>query len=287
MRSSQVIITIITLVGAANAWASPVYSGFRLIWNDAFGGATGAPPNTANWNIISGYLGFNNELETYSSSINNVQLSGGSTLQLIPRKDNSTVRGWTSGRLESQYIFTPQAGQVTRVEASIRFGSNPQWNKQGIWPAFWILGDSLRQGGSWPSCGEIDILESINGLATGYGTLHCDIIPGGVCNEGGGIGGSVDITNPSEFHTWRLEIDRTANNWQMETLTWFRDGIKFFQIPGSRIGNQNIWNSIAHSPLYFILNVAVGGGWPGNPDNFTLDGYGSMMEVAYVAHYTN
>lgn len=133
----------------------------------------------------------------------------GSTLQLVPRKDSSTVGGWTSGRLESQYIFTPQAGQVTRVEASIRLGNNPQWNKQGIWPAFWILGDSLRHGGSWPSCGEIDILESINGLATGYGTLHCDIIPGGVCNEGGGIGGSVNITNPNEFHTWRLEIDRT------------------------------------------------------------------------------
>ncbi|KAL7940387.1 glycoside hydrolase family 16 protein [Trichoderma barbatum] len=285
MRPSKAVATIIAVVRVSIAWAPPAYPGFNLIWNDAFTGTGGTSPNRANWNIITGYLGVNNELETYSSSTENVQLSGGSTLQLVPRQKSDTVGGWTSGRLESQYIFAPQAGRVTRVEASIRFGSNPQSSKQGIWPAFWVLGDSLRHGGSWPSCGEIDIMESINGLAVGYGTLHCDVFPGGICNEGVGIGDYVNIPKMNEFHTWRLEIDRSSNNWQMETLTWFLDGVSFFQIPGFRVGNKSVWNSIAHSPLYFILNVAVGGGWPGSPDKSTLDGYGSMMEVGYVAHY--
>ncbi|KAL6863577.1 glycoside hydrolase family 16 protein [Trichoderma novae-zelandiae] len=286
MWSPKVASAILAFVGLSSAWAPPAYGGFNLVWNDAFSGNSGTSPNQGNWNIITGNLNVNNELETYSSSTQNVQLSGGNTLQLVPWKDSSTFGGWTSGRLESKYTFTPQAGKLTRAEAAIRFGSNAQANKQGIWPAFWMLGDSLRHGGSWPSCGEIDILETVDGQATGHGTLHCDVYPGGICNEGNGIGGPVNFDNPNDFHTWRVEIDRTSNNWQAETLTWSLDGTSFFQIVGSRIGDQNVWNNIAHSPLYFILNVAVGGSWPGNPNSATLDGYGSMMEVGYVAQYS-
>ncbi|KAK1246006.1 hypothetical protein MKX07_005075 [Trichoderma sp. CBMAI-0711] len=282
MWSPKVAAAILAFVGLSNAWAPPSYGGFNLVWNDDFAGNGGTSPNTGNWNIITGNLNVNNELETYSSSTKNVQLSGGNTLQLVPWKDSSTFGGWTSGRLESKYTFTPQAGKVTRAEASIRMGSNAQANKQGIWPAFWMLGDVLRHGGSWPSCGEIDILEQVNGQPTGHGTLHCDVYPGGICNEGNGIGGPVNFNNPNDFHTWRVEIDRTSNNWQTETLTWSLDGTNFFQITGSRIGNQNVWNNIAHSPLFFILNVAVGGSWPGNPNSSTLDGYGAMMEVGYA-----
>ncbi|KAL7794438.1 glycoside hydrolase family 16 protein [Trichoderma ceciliae] len=287
MWSPKIAAAILSFVGAVNAWTPPSYPGFNLIWNDGFAGNGATSPNTGNWNIITGNLNVNNELETYSSSTQNVQLSGGNTLQLVPWKNSNTFGGWTSGRLESRYVFIPQAGRVTRAEAAIRLGSNSQGNKQGIWPAFWILGDSLRQpGGSWPSCGEIDIMENVNGQSTGHGTLHCDVFPGGVCNEGNGIGGPVNIANVGDFHTWRIEIDRRSNNWQSETLTWSLDGGNYFQITGSRIGNQNVWNNIAHSPLFFILNVAVGGNWPGNPNGATLEGFGSMMEVGYVAHYS-
>ncbi|PTB65703.1 glycoside hydrolase family 16 protein [Trichoderma citrinoviride] len=286
MWSPKVAAAILAFVGLSNAWAPPAYGGYNLVWNDAFSGNGGTSPNTGNWNIIVGNLNVNNELETYSSSTQNVQLSGGNTLQLVPWKDSSTFGGWTSGRIESTYTFTPQPGKITRLEAAIRMGSNAQANKQGIWPAFWMLGDVLRHGGSWPSCGEIDILEQVDGQPTGHGTLHCDVYPGGICNEGNGIGGPVNFNNPNDFHTWRVEIDRTSNNWQAETLTWSLDGTNFFQITGSRIGDQNVWNNVAHSPLYFILNVAVGGSWPGNPNASTLDGYGAMMEVGYVAHYS-
>ncbi|PKX96018.1 glycoside hydrolase family 16 protein [Aspergillus novofumigatus IBT 16806] len=274
------------LASLALAWAPPSYSGYTLQWSDSFAGSTATLPNSNNWNVITGNLGVNGELETYTRSTANVQLSGGSTLQLVPLKDSSVSGGWTSGRVESKYIFTPSAGKVTLAEANIRFGSNPTSNKQGIWPAFWILGNSIRSGTGWPQCGELDILEAIDGKLTGYGTAHCDVNPGGICNEPNGLGGSITIPDQS-WHTWRMAWDRTPSNWQSETITWYMDGQKFHQITGSQIGNSDVWATLCHDPLYFILNVAVGGYWPGNPNSNTLDGYGSMMEIGYVAVYVS
>ncbi|RHZ45430.1 hypothetical protein CDV55_100691 [Aspergillus turcosus] len=232
----------------------------------------------------TGNPGVNGELETYTNSNRNVQLSGGNTLQLVPWKDSSVSGGWTSGRLESKYVFTPSAGRLTLAEADIRFGTNPTSAKQGIWPAFWILGNSIRSGTPWPQCGELDILETVNGQLTGYGTAHCNVYPGGICNEPNGLGGSITIPDQS-WHTWRIIWDRTPSTWQSETITWYMDGQLFHRITGSQIGDSNVWASLCHDPLYFILNVAVGGNWPGNPNSATLDGYGSMMEIAYVAVY--
>lgn len=253
------LLTSLGLAALASAWASPGYSGFSLQWESQFAYAAGAPPSSDNWNIITGYLGVNAEWEKYTASSANVQCSGGQTLQLVPWRDSSTTYGWTSGRIESKYTFTPKAGAITRAEAQIRFGTNAIANKQGIWPAFWILGQSLRQGGSWPACGELDIMETVNGILRGYGTAHCGTYPGGICNEGTGIGNSIAIPDQG-WHTWRIEWDRRSNNWATETVTWYMDGQQFHQISGSQL-TQDIWNALAHSNLYFILNVAVGGTW--------------------------
>lgn len=231
-----------------------------MVWQETFAGGGGTSPNQNNWNIITGNLGVNNEMETYSSSTKNVQLSGGNTLQIVPWRDGSAPQGWTSGRLESKYVFTPADGRVTRAESLIRFGSNAPGNKQGIWPAFWMLGNVLRNGGQWPACGEIDVLETVDGRLTGYGTLHCDRFPGGICNEGNGIGNNIGIPDQN-WHTWRVEWDRRNGDWQQQTLTWFMDGRQFHQISGARIGNYNVWSSVVYSPVFFILNVAVGGNW--------------------------
>ncbi|KAM0369862.1 hypothetical protein ACHAPY_010886 [Fusarium culmorum] len=268
------------------AWDAPNYSGFTKVWQDTFAGSGGTLPDTSRWNIITGYLNVNAELEVYTSSTRNVQRSGGDTLQLVPWRDASAQNGWTSGRIESKYVFTPQAGKVTRTEANLRFGTCSTNNKQGIWPAYWMLGNILRNGGSWPSCGEIDAMETVNGQLNGHGTVHCHVYPGGICNEGTGIGNTIGIPDQS-WHTWRVEFNRAKSSWRDETITWFMDGQQFHQISGARINDQNVWNSLCHSPLYFILNVAVGGTWPGYPNGNTCDGYGSMMEVGYVAHYTN
>ncbi|KAI1458719.1 glycoside hydrolase family 16 protein [Annulohypoxylon moriforme] len=278
LATALVAATATTTVSAESA---PGYSGWRNIWTETFDGAAGSSVNTGNWNIITG-LKVNNEVQTYTTSNQNLQLSGGATVQIVPRKDSSGA--WTSARIESTYTFTPTAGTQTMAEAKIRFGDNPTANKQGIWPAFWMLGASVRNGVAWPACGEIDVMETVNGILTGHGTIHCDVYPGGACNEPNGIGGPVGLADQS-WHTWRAVWDRRASSWTGETITWYLDGNQFFQVSGSTVNSQSVWNTLAADPVYFILNVAVGGDWPGPPNDSTLDGYGSMMEVAYVAQY--
>ncbi|KAI0198144.1 putative endo-1,3(4)-beta-glucanase [Astrocystis sublimbata] len=259
----------------------PGYGGYNVVWQENFNGAAGSTVNEGNWNIIQSSANSNNELETYTRSNRNHQLSGGATLQIVPQLDNGK---WTSARIESKYVFTPASGRRTIVEAKIRFGNNAVSQKAGIWPAFWMLGDSIRHGTPWPQCGEVDILETVNGQLTGYGTVHCDVAPGGACNEFNGIGGTTGIPD-NGWHTWRVVIDRTPGNWASESITWFRDGAQFMQVTGGRINNVNVWRSLAQTPQYIILNVAVGGDFPGGPNGNTLGGWGSEMEVAYVAQY--
>jgi beta-glucanase (GH16 family) len=237
----------------------PSYSGYTLLWGDSFAGSAGTLPNSNTWNIMTGNLGVNGELETYTSLNTNVQLSGGNTLQLIPWTDSSVPGGWTSGRVESKNIISPSMGAITFAEASIRFGSNSVSGKQGIWPAFWMLGRSFRSGTSWPECGELDILETINGDLTGYGTAHCGSITGGICNDPNELGGSITISDQS-WHTWRITWDRTPSTWELETITWYMDNQQFHQITGSQIHDLNTWATLCHNPLYFILDVAIGGG---------------------------
>ena len=108
---------------------APGYSGFNTVWQESFWGNAGAMVNEANWQIVTG-LKVNNELQTYTRSNTNMQISGGGTLQIVPVLDHSTNQ-WTSGRVESWYTFTPADGRLTMAEAKIRFGDAPAANKQG------------------------------------------------------------------------------------------------------------------------------------------------------------
>lgn len=253
----------LTSVVVALDYDAPTYSGYTLLWTAPFTGTAGTSPSTSSWNIITGYLGVNSELEKYTSSTKNLQLSGGSTLQFVPWTDSSTAYGWTSARIESVNSWTPASGVITRVEAEIDFGTNAISTKQGFWPAFWMLAESYRTGAaSWPECGELDILETINGVLTGYGTAHC----GDECNDEfdyEGLQGSINIPDQS-WHTWRLEWDRTSGNWQTETIKWSMDGTVFQTLTGSSF-DQSVWATLAHSPYYIIFNMAVGGAWVSLP----------------------
>jgi beta-glucanase (GH16 family) len=200
----------------------------------------------------------NNELEVYTTSNSNLQISGGDTIQFVPRKSPSGQ--WTSGRIESKATFTPAPGKVMQVEASIRLGAAAQGNKQGIWPAFWMLGDSIHHGTPWPQCGELDIFEQVDGVPTGYGTAHCGQIPGGVCNEPSGRPGTIGIPS-NDFHTWSIKIDRTPGDWTQEVISWSMDGSVYHTLRGGDLGDQGTWATLAHSPLFIILNLAVGGDW--------------------------
>jgi beta-glucanase (GH16 family) len=95
---------------------------------------------------------------------------------------------------------------------------------------------------------------------TAYGTAHCGNYPGGVCNEPNGKGAAIGIPD-NDFHTWSVVIDRTAGDWTQETITWFRDGAAFHTLSGGELGDQAVWSTMAHSPLFVILNLAIGGDW--------------------------
>jgi beta-glucanase (GH16 family) len=163
------------------------------------------------------------------------------------------LKGWTSGRIESQYIVTPLNGKITRIEAYIRFGDNLSDNKQGMWPAFWMLGNSIRWGVSWPACGEIDIMEAINGKLTGYGTAHCSICSGGITGT--------TVIPDQNWHLWRVEIDRREPDYRDQAITWYMDESQFHKATGSSLGSPEVWATLAQRPLYIIFNIAVGGDW--------------------------
>ncbi|CAN8105570.1 unnamed protein product [Discula destructiva] len=284
MTSQKLTYTALVLAGVIQATTPPSYSGYTLQWDAPFTGNSGSLPDSSDWKVISGYLGVNAELEEYTSSVANVQLSGGETLQLVPWRDSSTLYGWTSGRIESVDSWTPDDGVITRVEAEIAFGTNAQSTKQGLWPAFWLLPEAFRTGAqAWPESGELDILETIDGVLTGYGTVHC----GEECNDDDNDEGlQTSITIPDDgSHIWRLEWDRTSGNWEKETIEWSMDGDVFHTITGSSFSEAE-WSNLAHQPYYIILDMAVGGSWPGDPSSGTLGGYGAMMEVFYVAIYS-
>ncbi|KKA26151.1 hypothetical protein TD95_003650, partial [Thielaviopsis punctulata] len=274
------LFSIVAFASAVAAWSAPNLTSYNLVWQDDFCGDAGLLPNDTNWNIVTN-ISVNNEWQQYTTHNTNLQVSGGDTLQIVPLLAENQ---WTSGRIESKYTWAPASGKKSIGEAVIRFGENAIDTKKGMWPAFWMLSETCRTNGTWPECGEIDILETVNGHLTGYGTVHCDTYPGGLCHEPTGIQSTIEIPNQS-WHRWRLVVDRTSGNWRTETLQWYMDNTLFQTITGAQIGDESVWSNLAHSAKYFILNVAVGGNWPGATNNMTADSWGSMMEVAYVAHY--
>jgi beta-glucanase (GH16 family) len=284
MRSTLLLLSLLSSL--VSATPAPVYPGFKTLWSDGFEGNAGDTPNRDRWNLITN-VQTNGEIQTYSTSNHNLQISGGGTVQLVPLKSKSGK--WTSARIETKAAFTPARGKLTMFEAAIRFGDNPASQRQGLWPAFWMLGDAVHHGTEWPLCGELDIMETVNGLPTAHGTTHCGVgEQGGPCNEPIGRGGSVGLPD-NGWHTWTLQVDRTngEGGWKGEVIRWLKDGNVFHQLSGADIGDEGIWATLAHSPMFMILNVAVGGSWPGDPNAATADSWGSMMEVEYVAVYSS
>ncbi|KAK4032251.1 concanavalin A-like lectin/glucanase domain-containing protein [Parachaetomium inaequale] len=253
-------------------------AGFNLTTLISFEGGAGQAVDQAQWNIITN-VNYNNEVQEYSTSTENLQLSGSGTLLIIPRK--SATGQWTSGRIESKASYTPEEGKVTRFQSLLRFGDSPDSKQQSIWPAFWMLGDVQRtQDIDWPMCGELDIMERKNGEKLNHGTPHCG--PGDApCGAM-----SKTITLPdNDWHTYSLEVDRTNGDWKEQTLKWMMDDKEYNTRKGREFEEESIWKSVAHSPMYFILNVAVGGNWPGAPNDLTADGMANMLEVKYIGVY--
>lgn len=196
----------------------------------------------------------NAEVQTYTTATKNLQLSGGSTVQLVPWKSSSGT--WTSGRIETKTTWTPSAGKKMRIEASARTGGDAAAQAQGMWPAIWMLGDSIRHGTGWPQCGEIDIMEMVNGVDTVYGTVHCTAA---ICQPSTGAGYQGSVATDDNWHTYGVVIDRTSNDWSTESINFMKDGTTYFTVTGAAIGDEAVWGTLAHSPMYMIINMAVGG----------------------------
>jgi len=278
------LASVTLLAGLTTAIQPPPVNGLNLVWSDAFLGSAGSAPNFDEW-IILDDVHVNNEVQDYTTSSSNLQISGGESIQFVPRKDSKGA--WTSGRMESRNAWTPAPGKIMKLAASILMGTNPREMKQGIWPAFWALGDAMRHGTQWPQAGEIDIFEQVSGIEQAWGTVHCGHMGGGPCNEQTGLQTPVAMPADGIFHEWSVTIDLTNPDWRVQTLTWQLNGNTFKVLCGADINDEAVWATLAHSPLYLTLNVAVGGNWPGPPNEATVDGYGAMMEVHWVAVYSS
>jgi hypothetical protein len=287
------LLTItITAHAATNQTAAAIAAppaGFTLTWSDDFTGAAGTGLNTGTWKYDTGpgsSFG-TGEIETMTNSTSNVYQDGNGHLVLKALHSGSDPRsGWTSGRVETQAAtFGAPAGGVVRMESVLQQPNVNTSNGAGYWPAFWMLGSTLRTGTSWPTSGEVDILEDINGRSSVFGTLHCGTNPGGPCNESTGIGSGERACSGCQtgYHDYAVEIDRSTSP---EQIRWYLDGANYFTVKANQVDATTWANAVDH-PFFIIYDLAMGGGFPdafgGGPNASTVSG--GQMNIDWVAVY--
>ncbi len=249
---------------------------WQLTWSDEFTQADGSSPDSTKWGFDIGGGGYgNNELESYTSRTNNARILGG---QLVIEAKQETYTGpdniqrnYTSARMLTRGKWSWTYG---RMEARIKIPRG-----QGIWPACWTLGANIGTT-PWPSCGEIDILENIGKASEQgkvYGTIH-GLQSGGDYNGGAGVGGSYTLPGGAilgdDFHMFAIE-------WTTNQIKWFMDNQQYFTATPASLPSGGTWPFT--QPQFLLLNVAVGGNWPGNPDGTTV--FPQQMLVDYVRVY--
>jgi beta-glucanase (GH16 family) len=243
--------------------SSAVAQNRQLIWSDEFNGAPGSAPDPTKWSYDLGSSGWgNHELEVYTSNRGNSHLDG--LGHLVIQALQPTPGKFTSARLKTQGKFDVQYG---RVEARIRIPYG-----QGIWPAFWMLGADLKDKG-WPACGEIDIMENIGREPDAvHGTVH-----------GPGYSGANGIGKPSQIAAGRFADDYHiyAVEWAPQRIDFLVDGQSYQAVTPASLPAGTKW--VYDHPFFLILNMAVGGRWPGNPDKTTV--FPQSMLVDYVRVY--
>ncbi|MCX7986827.1 MAG: family 16 glycosylhydrolase [Bacteroidales bacterium] len=254
-----IIFGILTLYGV---WAIGQSSCYQLVWSDEFNGNS---LNRNVWNVeVNDQGGGNNELQYYTDRTENLRVEGGN-LVIEARKENYLTRNYTSARITTQKKVSFRYG---RIEARMKLPYG-----KGIWPAFWMLGESISQVG-WPNCGEIDIMEMIGG-GTNDSKVHCTLHWGPMVNGGHPYYG-LSYTLPSgkfadDYHIFAVE-------WDDKAIRGFCDNTQYFVMDITKAGLEAF-----HNPFFIILNLAVGGNWPGNPDATTV--FPQKMYVDYVRVY--
>lgn len=233
------------------------YPGMTLAWSDEF---TANYINTNNWSYDTGGSGWgNNELEYYTNSNKNAYTTGG-YLVIEARKETMGTNNYTSARMISKDKKTFTYGRID-FRAKLPKG-------QGVWPALWMLGNNIGTT-PWPACGEIDIMELLgHEPQKTYGTVHWGAAGGASTHIGGNYSLS-SLTFNDKFHLFSLK-------WEADKMTFLIDDVAFFIVNKSQITGNYPFDK----PFFFIMNVAVGGNWPGNPDATTV--FPQRMIVDYV-----
>lgn len=255
-----------------------------LVWADEFTNTTGAniAPDATVWGYDTGNSGFgNNELENYcgwgsttapcDTANPNAYIGTDNMLHVVARQPSPGV--YTSARMKSQGKFSFQYG---RVEVRARV---PEY--QGLWPAFWSMGNTIATV-NWPASGEMDILERVNGVKTpdvNYGSVH-------------GTG----FTGTNLGTTFNFPTGQTASDWHTYGMIWKPGSVAYYiddpahpyatYTTSSLAGLSGaVWPFDAGQSNFLLINLAVGGSWPGSPDGTTA--FPSEMDVDYVRIYTN
>jgi len=250
--------------------ASAQTTKYVLVWSDEFSTPNGSLPDSSKWIMETGGSGWgNNELEAYTNRSQNVHVRKGN-LVITAKKEtykgaDGITREYTSARLKTLGLFEQKYG---RFEARIKIPRG-----QGIWPAFWMLGNNIGTV-DWPDCGEIDIMENIGKEPDKvHGTVHG---PGYSGSEG--LGGSYALPSgrfADNFHIFGVE-------WEPSAIRFYVDGKLYETRTPADLPAGKTW--VFDHPFFILLNVAVGGGWPGNPDSTTT--FPQQMLVDYVRVYS-
>ena len=243
-------------------YTSPTsYPGYNLVWSDEFNDSV---LNPNNWNYeINGNGEGNNELEYYTNSTQNLFLTGG---YLVIEADQQSYDGanYTSARIDSYNKESFEYGRVDiRAELPVA---------HGLWPALWMLGNSINNGTPWPGCGEMDIMELIGTYPSQVtGSIHW-LQAGG---SEGTFNNNYDLPGGQNF----------SQAFHVFSMVWTSDSVEYYvdnnlYVAASYQADVTSGTNPFNSPFFFIFNVAVGGNWPGSPDNTTT--FPQRMFVDYV-----
>ncbi|WP_030344587.1 glycoside hydrolase family 16 protein [Streptomyces sp. NRRL S-1022] len=241
-------------VGPAQARTAAPAAAAVTTFSDTFDGPAGAAVDSSKWTLETGDNVNNHERQYYTSGTKNAALDGQGHLVITARKENPAgYQCWygscqyTSARLNTAGKFNAQYGHV---EARMKIPRG-----QGMWPAFWMLGTPVN----WPDSGEIDVMENVGfEPSTVHGTIH-----GPGYSGSGGIGAPYSLPNgqafADAFHTFAVD-------WAPDSITWSVDGNVYQRRTPADLGGKT-W--VFNKPFFLILNLAVGGYWPGDPDGST------------------
>jgi beta-glucanase (GH16 family) len=275
------LLLFATLLALANSTApsslatrrsSLATSEWRLTWSDEFNTPDGSLPDPKKWTYDLGGNGWgNHELQSYTARPENAKIMAGNLVITARQEQYTGVDGitqpYTSARLKTQGPFAQSYG---RFEARIKVP-----RAQGIWPAFWMMGDDINRV-DWPYCGEIDIMENIGREpGTVYGSLHAPSFVKPTSDASKGFTLPAGQGYADDFHLYAVE-------WVPGVVRFYMDENNYATFTETEWPQGGRW--VFDHPFFIILNVAVGGDWPKNPD--ATSQFPQQMLVDYVRVYT-